>query len=449
MARAWLIHLITMIRSGHPISPSLSRTAHASVGVIATEITNARSDVLEWIKEQLEDVIDRRRTASVKDEIDQLALAILTMLWDAANVLLAVHLLGGRKPSKKSRSLHGAGSWGVLDQASYKVCIPRAFSHLGRIIGQVWGVAFGCSLTEGADFGISRRADAAAEQLSCENCKLFLLDWGERITEAAERFRTRRPTELPDIEALGDETEDEKLTPIITKQDAEEAAEARADSRVTQLLASAGVKRPASSPAASSASQPVVAQLVAQPSGGAQAAAPSGQQPPLSKTAKRKASAAAKAAALASGVQPAQPQPKQTPVTFAQVAQGGQVRLPTPAQIAAVGPAAPAAAASPAAAGWAPSFQPGEFQRPFSDEKATPVVHGAVAGFNWSCRHEHGLSAHMPCAIQSLTGTCRGPPSCRTCAAQAQRQPPTPTPAGLVAKVKAACNAATAQMITQ
>ena len=52
------------------------------------------------------------------------------------------------------------------------------------------------------------------------------------IIQVCLRDARRRPTELPDIEKLGDEAEDERLTPIITKQDAEEAANARADARI-------------------------------------------------------------------------------------------------------------------------------------------------------------------------------------------------------------------------
>jgi len=381
-----------MIRSGHPIIIINTYTAgSASVGVIATEITNARSDLLEWIKSELEEVIDRRRTAGVKDEIDMLAMSILTLAIDKSIIELIARLLGGRKPAKKSRSLHGAGSWGSMDADSYKVCVPRAFAHFGRLVGQVWGAAFGCSLTEDADFGISRRANDAAEQLSAENCLLFLADWGERLTEAALRFRTRRPTELPEIEKLGDEAEDEKLTPIIAKQDAEEAANARADARIaawvtTSTVAStAGVKRQASgaatkpSPSSSTASagQPVVATLVQQPAAGTPSGstAPGQQQPPLSKSAKRKAAAAAKAAALAGGIA------VQPSATFAHVAKGGTIIQPTPAQLTQLvppnGSGQPAAGApssatgggggSSSSSGWVPSFQPASIHRLYTD----------------------------------------------------------------------------------
>ena len=49
--------------------------------------------------------------------------------------------------------------------------------------------------------------------------------------------------------------------------------------------------------------------------------------------------------------------------------------------------------------------------------------------------------------MQELTLSCRGAPGCRTCVAQAARAAPIAAPAGVVAKIKAACNADTAQRI--
>jgi hypothetical protein len=65
----------------------------------------------------------------------------------------------------------------------------------------------------------------------------------------------------------------------------------------------------------------------------------------------------------------------------------------------------------------------------------------AVQHFNWECARA-GL-ANFPCAIQSLTGNCRGiAGGCLTCAAQAALTTgATPVPVGTLAKIKAAADA--------
>ena len=74
--------------------------------------------------------------------------------------------------------------------------------------------------------------------------------------------------------------------------------------------------------------------------------------------------------------------------------------------------------------------------------------HGsAVQHFNYECARL--AIADFPCAIQSLTGSCRGAAgSCNTCARQAALQGGlTPVPKGLVAKIKAAADGNTAGRI--
>ena len=208
----------------------------------------ARSAALEWVKEQLELVVDARRVASVSEDIETLAIGILTLHLDFGMV---VRLLGGRKPSRKGTSGYGAGTWGSHDEASYKVSVPLAMERLGHIITRLWGEGLGCHVSDEADFGIARRARDAVSQLSAANALAFFTDYFERLSMAAERFRTRRGTAVPDLEALGEESEETKLEPIISKQDAEAAAEARAtelfNARAAQLLAQAqaGIKRTA------------------------------------------------------------------------------------------------------------------------------------------------------------------------------------------------------------
>ena len=54
----------------------------------------------------------------------------------------------------------------------------------------------------------------------------------------------------------------------------------------------------------------------------------------------------------------------------------------------------------------------------------------------------------MPCAIHELGNSCRGPPTCRKCTAQAALGAhATKTPPGLCAKIKAACDTDTASRI--
>jgi hypothetical protein len=93
-----------------------------------------------------------------------------------------------------------------------------------------------------------------------------------------------------------------------------------------------------------------------------------------------------------------------------------------------------------------PSFAPLSISRLI--DKANK--NAAIDAFDFICKQQ-GLAAHMPCAIKELTGSCQGPPQCRKCTAQAALiaggGTATTVPAGLVAKVKAACNPDTAGRI--
>jgi hypothetical protein len=93
-----------------------------------------------------------------------------------------------------------------------------------------------------------------------------------------------------------------------------------------------------------------------------------------------------------------------------------------------------------------PTFAPLTISR-IVDPSSTPQRdrRSAVEHFNWECRHL-GMQ-DMPCAMQELTGGCRGAPSCRTCEKQGTRAAPIAAPAGLVQKIKLACDANTSGRI--
>jgi hypothetical protein len=120
----------------------------------------------------------------------------------------------------------------------------------------------------------------------------------------------------------------------------------------------------------------------------------------------------------------------------------------TSAPIPSSPPSSPAPRTTPsvdAITAWStPTWAPGSIT---SLSKKVAGAGSAVQHFNWECSRT-GL-AHFPCAIQSLTGTCRGAAGgCLTCAAQAALTTgATPVPIGILAKIKAAADADTARRI--
>lgn len=417
----------------------------ALAGFIATEISCARQAAYEWVKQEIEAIVDKRRVASVADDISNLALTFIHLVIDHE---LIVRLLGGRRPAAKGAASFGAGTWGSTSEGAYKVDIPLAYQHAFKILGKLWGRGFGSPTTE-EDFGLPQRARDTVSQLSAANANAYWVDFWERVALAAEHFRTRASSSVPDFEALATETDEVKLTPIISQQEAQEAARAEATAVATAVatsIASAGQKRLASgNPTAASVASP--------------APAPASTAGQSGKSTAKQRKANARAAAHQAGTAAAAPAPAGAPAsaatTFATV-----VASPAPAPAPAAPAPAPAVQQSRVTAAAAPAPSPGHREQSAAQTAPTPSWAagsitrfsdkdsklGAVECFNFECRRL-GLGQAMPCAIQSLTGACRGPPGCRTCVQQAQRSPPTPTPAGLVAKIKGAADANTASRI--
>jgi hypothetical protein len=395
------------------------------------------ASIKDWAKARLEVVIDKRRVAGVADELELLLVSIFTLVFDYK---LIVKLLGGRRPSDKGKSGHAAGEWGHTDQAHYKVDVPLAMAGLGAILGEVW-TALGATLTEDADFGMSRRARDVVSQLSDVNTAGFYADYFDRLAMAGELWRTRPSAPVPDIEALGDEAEAAELAPVVAKQDTEAIAESTAtriaEAHFRSLQAPiAGAKRNAAGN--QTGTQPVLATAVAPAAAVARLpGTPGPVGAPGTRAAKRATRTAAhQAAQAAAGTPAAARAPAPAPASVPAPASTQAVVAPTPVQ----------AAAAPAASAWVPTFLPLSITRLI--DKSTKAA--AIDAFDFVCRQQ-GLAAHMPCAIKELTGSCQGPPQCRKCTAQAALVSgggtATAAPPGLVARVKAACNADTASRI--
>ena len=320
--------------------------------------------------------------------------------------------------------------------------IPLAYQHVGRILGRLWGHGFGSPLTE-EGFNLAQRARDTVSQLSAANSNKYWEDYWERIALAAEHFRTRSSASVPDFEATSLETIEIKLTPIVSQQEAQETArdtardEARKEAAafLQQMQASAGQKR-----FASGNPTPASASTTAAP------ATPTGPtQPKAANSRQRKANTRAAAHQAAGGASsssaPAAAAAPAAAPTYAAIIAPGSASTACQAASAATAHvpvlAAPVAQSRPPAP--TPSWAPSSITK-LSD---TSTRLGAVECFNFECRRL-GLGASMPCAILSLIGTCRGPPACHTCTAQGKLARPTQPPAGLVAKVKAACDANTA-----
>ena len=423
----------------------------------------ARELASDFLKTEVEKIIDVERLAEVVDEAHILASQIQSA---AITYELAVKLLGGLPPAKKGTSKHGQGYWGCTSEAKYKVDVPTTFQHLGRIMAKFWGEGLGCE-TEEAELGMVTMARTVVSSLSAANAKLFFDSYFKKLEMAGIMLRTRcmgsqplggqrpphlisshlissrlipshlttspsHPTHpsglisahpisavhrsgapLPDFDRIRLEVTDKSLDPIVAQQDSEGHAERVAMETVDKAIAANNLMQ-------------------------------AGAKHKLEKV---KATPADPAAAKAKGKGP--PQPKgaakaTTPVTFAAAAGGG---AKAPATLKA--PPAPTALVStrlPAPGEWVPDWTPDSIGRKVI-LKGEPKTGSAVDAFDFVCRQQ-GLAHAMPCAFQELfTQGCNGPPNCKKCAAQLKLATPTPVPAGLVAKVKAACKDDLADLI--
>ena len=405
---------------------SLPRAGH-----IPTPIVNLGTGIVSFIEGELTEIVDRRRVATVADDLKAVAGQIVAGVLHYDTI---VRLIGGRPPSNDGEDLseHAAGCFGEPLGETWQTDVPLAMGHLGTILGTIYGEGLGCTLGLEEGFGLQATARrAVAEGLSAENTRKLFVHWFKEVAYQMQCLRTSThgtpDSRLPDWVGAGLEARRVKLTPAVRRQTADAAAAgagaAAGAAAALQALAdgSAGVKRDGSGRLKKALA------LAPSPS-----PSPAPATPAKSSSARRREqrAAAKAAAAAATGTTPAQ---APTPAT-------------APAPSPAPAPAPSPAPAPPGAPAWAPTWAAGSITR-LNYDKANPDVKSAVMLFNHACRNEFGLGAAMPCAIAALTGTCHGPPQCRTCGAQATRTPPTPTPAGLVARVKAACDANTAQRI--
>lgn len=259
--------------------------------------------------------------------------------------------------------------------------------------------------------------------LTPANTKLVFEDFLTRIALSANRMRSRRsvdPTSgeqtihLINFAALAAETIRHVQEPLITKQ----ASNMQVDDRLAEHAADAakaGAKRPL--PTVSTVT-PNTTTVV----------------PTLPGKRKGRLPSAATAAAAAASVTTPTAAPTSTAITI----------IP-PVPLAPPPPPAPPLGPPAAHTAWtAPTWALGSIT---SLSKKIPGHGSAVQHFNFECARLAVVD--FPCAIQSLTGTCRGVAGdCRTCATQAARQGGlTPVPKGLVAMIKAAADANTAGRI--
>lgn len=443
----------------HRLTPSHKRIACVA-GLIHGNFLMAREMMLEWIKTEIETIIDVRRIASVEDDVNTLALEILK---GHITYKLARKLLGGRKPSSASergKSIFGTGAWG--DEVPFAVSVVEMAKHLGNILHQVWGKGAGSPMGTEDGFGIERVFREAVASLSEENTGLLAVDFFQRAGLGASRFRTRRGAPPVDWAECAQTSEALKLNPAVDEQNAEAAASQIAAKVATEVAtqiaamaaAAAGQKRPYVAAAAAG----LQTGLATQASGGAPPSpvkgAPGVPGAPGTGKEKRRLRAEAHAAAKMAGAAGAPPAtagaagaPPATGLAQSRVTQSAvQAAVASPAAVptAVVTHAATAAAGGGggAAAGWTPTFAANTITSFIN--KATRD--GAVEHFDYICK-QAGLAAAMPCAFASLA-TCQGT-VCRKCADQATRSPPTPIPAGAVKRVKDACTPAVALKVTR
>ena len=231
---------------------------------------------------------------------------------------------------------------------------------------------------------------------------------------------TEKPDVIINFAALAAETIRHVQEPLITKQ----ASNMQVDDRLAEHAADA---------AKAGATRPLPTAITVTPNTAAVVPTLTGKRKGRVPSAATAAAAAAAASAAASVTTPTAA-PTSTAITL----------LP-PAPLAPPAPPASPLAPPVAHTAWtAPTWAPGSIT---SLSKKIPGYGSAVQHFNFECAR---LAVEdFPCAIQSLTGTCRGVAGdCRTCAAQAVRKGGlTPVPKGLVAKIKAAADANTAGRI--
>ena len=388
---------------------------------------DAHDGLFEWAKTEIEKVVSDVRVAGVRDEIAALAIGFISLdiSYDAV-----VKLLGGRQPSE-SGPVNKAGAWGSTlasssdKTSSYITDVPEAMDQADIILQRLWIEVAGCDATPTGGLGLKAMAKIAVSHLTPENVKLVFEDLFTRLALAAHRMRTRRLVDsasgeqslpLVNFTALAAETVRIIQDPLIAKQ----AAKADVDARLAEIDAAraaqatkAGDKRPLLAAASVAASA-----VAATPTVGA-----AGKQ---RKGRASVAPAAATSPSAASGL---------TVIAAAAPAPAPPPSLPT---------AAPDTAAA-ADAGWStPTWAVGSI---VSVSKKVTGSGSAVQHFNFECARL-GLT-EFPCAIQSLTGACRGAAGgCRTCANQTTLAGgPTAVPVGLVARIKRSADPDTAKRI--
>jgi hypothetical protein len=386
--------------------------------LVAASIVDAHDGLLEWIKTEIETVVTDVRVAQVRDEITSLAIGFITL---DINYDELVKLLGGREPTE-SGSINKSGAWGSIlassadNTSSYITDVPEAMIHADAILQRLWIEIAGCDPVSTGGVGLKAMAKTAVAHLTPEHCKLFFVDFFTRIALAAHRMRSRRTVDsisgeqtlpLVSFAALAAESVRHVQDPLIAKQ----ASKADVDARLAEIAAAsakAGAKRPLPAPA------------VTTPAANATpTATPGGKR-------KARTPAAAPAAAASSSAATG-------PV--AAIISAGTAPSPPPP------PPAPEAPEE----GWTtPTWAVGSI---ISLSKKLPDSGSAVQHFNAECARL--AVTNFPCAIQALTGSCRGAAGgCRTCRDQAAlKTGPTPVPIGLVARIKRSADPDTAKRI--
>ena len=243
-----------------------------------------------------------------------------------------------------------------------------------------------------------------------------------------QSYRAGPQRAIPDIIQLLAAAEREKLAPVIQEQNevktttavATGVATAVAERLVAAAELSAGVKR--ERPAKLSKAQRDAATAAAAAVAGTAVTVTPGA--PGTRAAKRATRTAEHKAKVIAEAQAAAAAPHVTAATLAAAAATG---------------APPPAAPAPPAPGATPEFPP--ITRFTATKGSTDV--GAVEAFDQACRAA-GLTATPPCAFHNLKKTgCQGAPACKRCVAQLLLPARTEAPAGLVDRIKRACNAST------
>ena len=420
-------HLI----SSHLISSRPPLPTHSAL--VAASIVDAHDGLLEWTKEQIESIVVDVRAAQVSAEITSLAIGFISLDIKFDEL---VKLLGGRKPSIHG-SYNKSGAWGSIlassldNSSSYITDVPLAMGHADTILRCLWVDVAGCDAVSTGGIGLKSMAIEAVSHLTPAHTKEFFEDFFTRIALAAHRMRSRRTVDLAsggltlplvDFAALAAESVIIIQDPLIAKQASDQHVDARMEERrlaEAAAAAKAGAKR-TMPPAAASAPPSTTA-----------AGAPAPTATPT--VSKRKAKASFAAAVVAG--------PPAAATSAAIVTTSAPTSSPPPP------PPVPRTNIPPStdATAWStPTWAPGSIT---SLSRKVAGAGSAVQHFNHECART-GL-VNFPCAIQSLTGTCRGAVGgCNTCTVQAKLTTgATPVPIGLIAKIKAAADADTASRI--